>query len=73
MANPKCKKCGKVSILGSAFTQSFNTDEEPYKSGETQEQKEIETEIYINRFYCETCQGFVDIWISDSTNIIKEG
>jgi len=68
--NSACPKCGTIAATGSLFCQYFDFDAEPYQSGKVEETKtggqDISVEVYLSGQYCEKCEAFVNLGISEA-------
>ena len=71
--NKPCPKCGTIPATGSMYCQYFDANNEPYENGKQESLKsgdnEINVEVHLTGQYCETCEKFIYIGVSDAPMI----
>lgn len=75
--NEPCQKCGTIPATGSLFCQYFDANSEPYANGKEESLSNGDNEIgnievHLTGQYCEKCQAFTSLEISDAPMVGKQ-
>ena len=65
-----CQKCGHKLLLGVAYIEYVEPDQEPYEADEEIAKETIYTSIPLDVHYCEECEIIHDIWDDEGEHLI---
>lgn len=71
--NNSCPKCGTIPATSKMFCQYLEANDEPYENGKRDTfkngERELPVEVHFSAQYCEKCEAFIHIEVSEAPMI----